>query len=146
MGRRHLELARCFYVHLRGDSVLAMMANRCPDPSRIRVAFSSSPSAFAYSPLPSASISTLSPTPPDLPRVHDENVVHGQAMVSTPFALSWSAISTKPGKCLALQRECAGDREEHHGLALEQFVRGELLRPVLGHARELACRASYRQL
>src|ERR1700743_3953528 len=47
----------------------------------------------------------LSPTLPCLPQAFITNTsftaVH--AMVSTPFALIWSASSTKPGRCLASQ-------------------------------------------
>ena len=67
------------------------------------VASSSSPSALAYSALPSASIKILSPTPASLPQAFITNTsftaVH--AMVSTPFFLISSACSINPGKCLA---------------------------------------------
>src|ERR1700684_2200792 len=83
-----------------------MMAKRWPRvPMPKPEAFNSSPSALAYSPLPSASIRILSPTLLDLPHAFMTNTsltaVH--AMVSTPFALILSASSTKPGKCLASQ-------------------------------------------
>src|ERR1700729_825167 len=83
-----------------------MMARRWPRvPMPKPAAFNSSPSALAYSPLPSASIRILSPTLLDLPQAFITNTsltaVH--AMVSTPFALILSASSTKPGRCFASQ-------------------------------------------
>src|SRR5450631_915808 len=83
-----------------------MTAKRCPRmPMPNPVAFNSSPSALAYSALPSANIRILSPTPPDFPQafITNTSLTAVQAMVSTPFALILSASSTNPGKCLASQ-------------------------------------------
>src|SRR5271170_7910454 len=83
-----------------------MMAKRWPRvPMPKPEAFNSSPSALAYSALPSASIRILSPTLLDLPQafITKTSLTAVQAMVSTPFALILSASSTNPGKCLASQ-------------------------------------------
>src|SRR6185503_6979018 len=39
---------------------------------------------------------------------------------------------------VASRRERAGHREQHHLLALEQLIGGQILRPVLGHRLERA--------
>src|SRR5262249_24278269 len=69
------------------------------------LASSSRPSDLLYSPLPSASINTRSPTPCALPQAFITNTSFTamQAMVSTPLAWIWSASCTKPGRCLASQ-------------------------------------------
>src|SRR5215469_92965 len=67
------------------------------------LASSSRPSDLLYSPLPSASINTRSPTPWALPHafITKTSFTAMQAMVSTPLARIWSASCTKPGRCLA---------------------------------------------
>src|SRR5262245_52513831 len=69
------------------------------------VAFSSRPSAFEYSALPSASIRTLSPTFDALPQafITNTSLTAMQAMVSMPLALSASACCRNPGRCFASQ-------------------------------------------
>src|SRR5215475_8136022 len=69
------------------------------------LASSSRPSDLLYSPLPSASINTRSPTPWALPHafITKTSFTAMQAMVSTPLARIWSASCTKPGRCLASQ-------------------------------------------
>src|SRR5579863_9861198 len=70
-----------------------------------RPASSSRPTARVKSPLPSASISTSSPTPWSSPQAFITNTsfTDTQAMVSTPLAFSSAACALKPGRCLAEQ-------------------------------------------
>ena len=69
------------------------------------VASSSRPSAFVQSPLPSASIRTLSPAPLALPQASMTNtsLTARQATVSMPLARKSAACVTKPGRCRAWQ-------------------------------------------
>lgn len=54
--------------------------------------------------LPSANMSTLSPTPTLLPQasITNASLTEIHATVSTPFAFKSSALSIKPGKCFVL--------------------------------------------
>ena len=63
------------------------------------------PTALEKSPLPSASIITLSPTFWSLPQASmtKASLTERQAMASTPFPLMSLACWTKPGRCLAEQ-------------------------------------------
>src|SRR6202521_1644021 len=84
----------------------AMIAKRRPRvPMPWPLASSSSPSSRAYSPLPSASIRILSPTPEALPQAFMTNtsLTAMHAMVSTPLPRISSASCTNPGRCFASQ-------------------------------------------